>query len=308
VGRAPEADPSVEAAVVPRDTAGAAAASSPLDVLPALAPASAEAVVVLAVEPPVAADAEMAEAPLLHASEEGAQNRDPSWGAATSSLRGAVPTGGVSRFGSGPVVLRIPSSSLTMSERSSLGTGFVSVPRHRWGRFSRPWRSFAGTFPRSSSKDFRHIFHVIKAFFVTHASFPQDLTDLSAAKSSFIRREADVWGSLRFLRTTLAEATERLSQRSAEVADLRLLCVDLGAEAAVARAEAQRQQLELGQVISERDQSRGRAAEAESRAEALGDHLAEASAWAGALAADLAVAQATSSKQRARAEVMSWLF
>jgi hypothetical protein len=43
-----------------------------------------------------------------------------------------------------------------------------------------------------------------------------------------------------------------------------------------------------------RDQSRGRAAEAESRA--------------GALAADLAVAQAASSEQRARAGGMSWLF
>jgi chromosome segregation ATPase len=113
------------------------------------------------------------------------------------------------------------------------------------------------------------------------------LTDLSAAKSSFICREVDVWGSLWFLRTTLAEATERLSQWSAEVADLRLLYVDLGAEAAAARAEAQRRQLELGQVIGERDQSRGRAAEAESRAEALGDQLAEASSRAGALAADL---------------------
>jgi hypothetical protein len=74
------------------------------------------------------------------------------------------------------------------------------------------------------------------------------------------------------------------------------------------RAEAQRQQLELGQVIDERDQSRGRAAEAESRAEALGAQLAEASARAGALAADLAVAQATSSEQRARDEGMSWPF
>jgi hypothetical protein len=60
VGRAPEVDSSVEAAVVPRETAGAAAASSPPDALPALAPASAEVVAVLAVEPPVAADAEMA--------------------------------------------------------------------------------------------------------------------------------------------------------------------------------------------------------------------------------------------------------
>jgi chromosome segregation ATPase len=139
--------------------------------------------------------------------------------------------------------------------------------------------------------------------------------DLSIAKSSFIRREADVWGSLRFLRTALAEATERLSQRSAKAVDLRLLYDELGAEAAAARAEAQRWQVELGQVIGERDQSRGRAAEAESRAEALGGQLAEASTRAGALAADLAVvvesaqsAQATASEQRARAEGMSWLF
>jgi chromosome segregation ATPase len=131
----------------------------------------------------------------------------------------------------------------------------------------------------------------------------------------FIRREADVWGSLWFLRSTLAEATERLSQWSAEAANHRLLCDELGAEAAAARAEAQRRQLELGQVIGERDQSRGRAAEAESRAEALGGQLAEASARARALAADLAVAigsaqsaQAAALEQRARAEGMSWLF
>jgi hypothetical protein len=77
VGRAPEADPSVEVTVMPRETAGAAAASSPPDVLPALAPASAEAVAVLAVEPSVAADAEMVEASLLDASEEGGAEPRP---------------------------------------------------------------------------------------------------------------------------------------------------------------------------------------------------------------------------------------
>jgi hypothetical protein len=77
VGRAPEADSSVEAAVVPREAVGAAAASSPPDVLPALAPASAEVVVVLAVEPPVTADAEMAEASLFGASEEGGAEPRP---------------------------------------------------------------------------------------------------------------------------------------------------------------------------------------------------------------------------------------
>jgi hypothetical protein len=84
--------------------------------------------------------------------------------------------------------------------------------------------------------------------------------------------------------------------------------VSIWEQAAAARAEAQRQQLELGQVIGERDQSRGRAAEAESRAEALGVQLAEASARVGAFAADLAVAQTASLEQRARAEGMSWLF
>jgi hypothetical protein len=150
VGRAPEADSSVEAAVALGEAAGAAVASGPPDMLPAPAPAATEAVAVLAMEPPVAADAEMAEASLLGASGEGARNRDPSRRATTLSPCGAVPMGGASCFGFGPVGPRIPSSFLTMSERSSLGTGFVSVPKQRWGRFGRPWRFFAGTFPRSS--------------------------------------------------------------------------------------------------------------------------------------------------------------
>jgi hypothetical protein len=77
VGRAPEADSSVEAVVALGEAAGAAVASGPPDMLPALAPAAAEAVAVLAVEPPVAADAEMAEASLLGASEEGGAGPRP---------------------------------------------------------------------------------------------------------------------------------------------------------------------------------------------------------------------------------------
>jgi hypothetical protein len=89
------------------------------------------------------------------------------------------------------------------------------------------------------------------------ASLLQDLTDLSTAKSLFIRHETGVWGSLRFLRAALAEATEHLAQRSAEAADLRLLCDELEVEAAAARAEAalarmeaQQRQLELGQSLA----------------------------------------------------------
>jgi hypothetical protein len=141
---------------------------------------------------------------------------------------------------------------------------------------------------------------------------------VSTAKSLFIRRETDVWGSLWFLRAALAEANERLAQQSTEVADLRLLCDELEVEAAAARAEAvlarteaQQRQLELGRVIGERDQSRSQAVEAVGRAEALGGQLAEVSARVRALAADLAVAvgsaqsaQAAASEQRAQAEGM----
>jgi hypothetical protein len=67
MGQAPQADPSVGAAIMPGEAAGVAAALSPPDLLLAPAPASAEAIAVLPVEPPVAADAGMAEVPLLEA-------------------------------------------------------------------------------------------------------------------------------------------------------------------------------------------------------------------------------------------------
>jgi hypothetical protein len=64
IGQASQTDPSVGAAIVPGEAAGVVAALSPPDALPAPAPASAEAIAVLTVESPVAADARMAEVPL----------------------------------------------------------------------------------------------------------------------------------------------------------------------------------------------------------------------------------------------------
>jgi chromosome segregation ATPase len=141
---------------------------------------------------------------------------------------------------------------------------------------------------------------------------------VSTTKSLFIRRESDVWDSLRSQWATLTKANERLAQWSTEVADLRLLCDELKSEAAAARTEAssaraeassarerlasqaeemQQRQLELGQVTSERDQSRTQDVEAVSWAEALGgqlaeatERLAEASARAGTLVEGLAMA------------------
>ena len=148
---------------------------------------------------------------------------------------------------------------------------------------------------------------------------------MSTAKSLFIRRESGVWDSLWSQRAALAEANERLAQRCTEVADLRLLRDELKsevaaawAEAALARTEMQQRQLELGHVIGEQDQSRSQAVEAVGRAEALRgqlaeatEQLAEASARAGTLAEDLAIAvgsaqsaQAVASQERARAKGM----
>jgi hypothetical protein len=178
-----------------------------------------------------------------------------------------------------------------------------------------PGGPFQGRSQDPLGKDFRHTFDVIKAFFVT-PRFPSSGSDGSEHRQVVVHPPRG--RSLRFAAVPEDRACRGYRaplQRSAEAADLRLLCDELGAEAAAARAEAQRRQLELGQVIGEQDQSRGWAAEAESRAEALGGQLAEASARAGALAADLAVAvgsaqsaQAAASEQRARAEGMSWLF
>jgi golgin subfamily B member 1 len=144
---------------------------------------------------------------------------------------------------------------------------------------------------------------------------------MSTAKSLFIRRESGVWGSLRSQKAALAEANERLAQRSTEVADLRLLRDELKSEAAVARAEAasartelQQRQLELGQVIGERDQSRSQAAEAMGRAEALRgqlaeatEQLAEASARAGTLTKDLVAAvRSAQSAQAVASQQLAW--
>jgi hypothetical protein len=65
MGQASQADPSIGAAIVPGEAADVASAPSPPDMLPAPTPAPAEAIAVLPVEPPIAADAGMAEVLLL---------------------------------------------------------------------------------------------------------------------------------------------------------------------------------------------------------------------------------------------------
>jgi hypothetical protein len=71
VGRVPEVGSSAEAAIVLEEAAGADVASAPPDMPPVLVPVATEVAAVPIGERPVAADAEMAEASALGASEEG---------------------------------------------------------------------------------------------------------------------------------------------------------------------------------------------------------------------------------------------
>jgi hypothetical protein len=185
VGRVPEANPSVEAAVVPRGAAGAAAASSPPGGLPVLALASAKAVVVLAVEPPVVADVEMAEAPPLEVGDrEHAPLTEEVPGASAAGGAGASEEGGAELrpvLGSGDLILARRGPNERRGERLRFWTrgalypllvldgGVASVD---------PGGPFQGCSQDLPGKDFRHTFHVIKAFFVT-PRFPSSGSDRS---------------------------------------------------------------------------------------------------------------------------------
>jgi hypothetical protein len=222
---------------VPRETADAAATLSPSDVLPAPAPASAEAITVLAVEPPVAADAEMAEAPLLEAGDwKPAPLAKEVPDAPTAGGADALEEGGAEPWpvlGSGDLVLARRDPNEQRGQALRFWTRGASKPlfvlddeREEQSRdelcesAEAAMGSLRSTMEVLSRKVPRILQVRISGIPFTWsrhslwrpASLPQDLTDLSTAKSSFIRREADVWGSLQFLRVALAEATERLSQ------------------------------------------------------------------------------------------------
>jgi hypothetical protein len=132
VGRVPEADPSVKEAVVPRGAAGTAAASSPPGGLPVLAPASAEAVAVIAVEPPVAADIAMAEAPPLEVGDrEPAPLAEEVPGAPAAGGAGASEEGGAELrpvLGSGDLILARRGPNERRGERLRFWTRGASDP------------------------------------------------------------------------------------------------------------------------------------------------------------------------------------
>jgi hypothetical protein len=79
---------------------------------------------------------------------------------------------------------------------------------------------------------------------------------VSTAKSLFIRRESDVWESLRSQWAALTEANERLAQRSTKVVDLRLFCDELKSEAAAAWTEAASARTEASSARTEASSAR----------------------------------------------------
>jgi hypothetical protein len=196
-------------------------------------------------EPPVTADVEMAEAsPLEIGDREPAPLAEEVSDAPAAGGAGALEEGGAEPrpvLGSGNLILARRGPNERRGERLRFWTRGVSEPllvlddereEQTWDELRECAEATVGSLRSTLEVLFRDVPRILqvrisgKPFMWSRhslwrpASLPQDLTDLSTAKSSFIRREADVWGSLRFLRTTLAETTERLSQRSAEAADL----------------------------------------------------------------------------------------
>ena len=91
----------------------------------------------------------------------------------------------------------------------------------------------------------------------------------------FLRQERDVWDQLQRQKGLLADANKLLSARSAEVEDLHLCCVDMKAEAAMAReqvaplvARVKELEEELTRAADEWDALLSRADEALKAAEA----------------------------------------
>ena len=75
----------------------------------------------------------------------------------------------------------------------------------------------------------------------------------------FLRRERGVWEQLQRQKGLLADAQELLSVRSAEVEDLRLRCVDLKAEVAMAKEQSAPLVAKIKELEEEQDSLKSRA-------------------------------------------------
>ena len=120
----------------------------------------------------------------------------------------------------------------------------------------------------------------------------------------FLRRERGVWEQLRRQKGLLADAQELLSVWSAEVEDLRLRCVDLKAEVAMAKEQSAPLVAKIKELEEERDSLKSRAQEA----------MASAKVTAGQLGTEqsehqltkVALAEATKAAEASRVEALAW--
>ena len=132
----------------------------------------------------------------------------------------------------------------------------------------------------------------------------QELETRSLGKSLFLRRERGVWEQLRRQKGLLADAQELLSVRSAEVEDLRLRCVDLKAEVAMAKEQSAPLVAKIKELEEERDSLKSRAQEATASAEATARQLgAEQSEHQ---LTKVTLAEATKAAEASRVEALAW--
>ena len=120
----------------------------------------------------------------------------------------------------------------------------------------------------------------------------------------FLRRERGVWEQLQQQKGLLADAQELLSVRSAEVEDLRLRCVDLKAEVAMAKEQSAPLVAKIKELEEERDSLKSWAQEATASAEATTGQLGAEQSEHQLM--KVALAEATKVAEASRVEALAW--
>jgi len=113
-----------------------------------------------------------------------------------------------------------------------------------------------------------------------------------------------VWEQLRRQKGLLADAQELLSVRSAEVEDLRLRCVDLKAEVAMAKEQSAPLVAKIKELEEERDSLKSWAQEAMASAKATTEQLGTEQSEHRLMKVTLA--EATKAAEASQVEALAW--
>jgi hypothetical protein len=138
--------------------------------------------------------------------------------------------------------------------------------------------------------------------FVTFSNCVQELKEYSRRKSLFIRDESGVWGALSQQRVLVEEAQKRLSDRNAEMAELRVAYATLKEEAAQAWAAEAVMRTSLDKAREEATQARRDLEPLSARVKELEEDVSQVSLQRDAFHAEVTTLQGAVQKKDAALE------